>query len=418
MRFIRVLVTLTTVGVASALFFASPALAVSTFHRGACGDGTTSITQGVDSLTGHGNLAVSASFMGFSAVNGSLKAQMKNGLVMGEVAQATWMKNRGCSGGRYFNAKNRLLTKGEKAATRRPANIEPRKVCVPHAKGCKRITIVVRKAFPTSCWNGDSNRVLMWLWVRSPSKPVKPKHPVKKLVSATATATVTIPVAASAASAASSAAAAACPGNTAAAASAASAASATVVASVSASVTETATGATYKKAYKKAYDKALKEANKRAQELAADAVASAASAASSAAAASCSVTTPPPVTPPPANPQPAPVCFGSAAHLQVGGDVFLYCEVVVPSGATIAGETMQKVSGPSDATVNGLIPSDVRWDLTPCPAGRQCYRAHLWAGSTLGDLVVEFKVSAIFSTGSTTNGSTEVTVPIRPEVVF
>jgi hypothetical protein len=128
--------------------------------------------------------------------------------------------------------------------------------------------------------------------------------------------------------------------------------------------------------------------------------------------------TPPPVTPPPVNPQPAPVCFGSAAHLQVGGDAFLYCEVVVPSGATIAGETMQKVSGPSDANVNGLVPSDVRWDLTPCPVGRQCYRAHLWAGSTLGDLVVQFKVSAIFSTGSTTTGSTEVTVPIRPEVVF
>lgn len=126
----------------------------------------------------------------------------------------------------------------------------------------------------------------------------------------------------------------------------------------------------------------------------------------------------PPPPPPPVNPQPAPVCYGTAAHLQTGGDAFLYCEVMPPSGATITGETAQKVSGPSDANVNGLVPSDVRWDLSPCPSRTQCYRAHLWAGLSTGNLVVRFSVSAIFATGPTTSGFTDATVPIKVEFPF
>lgn len=122
---------------------------------------------------------------------------------------------------------------------------------------------------------------------------------------------------------------------------------------------------------------------------------------------------PPPQQPPPKeNPKPAPACR-PIAHLQYGADAFVWCEVVVPAGATLSGERMRKVSGPSDTRIDAPIPVDVRWDNTPCPSGTRCYRARVWAGRTDGDFVYEFEIFANFATGPTTTGTVQGSIRIE-----
>lgn len=143
-------------------------------------------------------------------------------------------------------------------------------------------------------------------------------------------------------------------------------------------------------------------------------------------------TTPPPPTceqagncpPPPVNPAPAPVCYGTKAHLQQNGDDYLFCEVIVPSGATtVTGEMVTKLAGSTaDSSVSSLEPW-ARWDDTPnhpspCPANTKCYRIHMWAGTQTGWLNLRFTVTAIFPTGSNQTGSTDVAVPIKAEAPF
>jgi hypothetical protein len=145
-----------------------------TYELASCADGTTSVSAGVNDLARRGNLAVTASFMGFDSVNGNVAKQLKNNLILVESAQVKVAHNRGCSGGRYFNAKPRLIGKGEKLMIRRPADIAPSTVCLPHASGCKLIMRTVFRFLPASCWNGDTVTLVVLIWVTAPTKAPSP----------------------------------------------------------------------------------------------------------------------------------------------------------------------------------------------------------------------------------------------------
>lgn len=82
--------------------------------------------------------------------------------------------------------------------------------------------------------------------------------------------------------------------------------------------------------------------------------------------------------------------MGSPAHLYVGGNAYIWIEASDPDGDAVS----VQVSASGAGTVAGLVPSDVRWDGTPCPSGKSCYRATAWAGDTPGTLTITAKVTA------------------------
>ena len=82
--------------------------------------------------------------------------------------------------------------------------------------------------------------------------------------------------------------------------------------------------------------------------------------------------------------------MGSPAHLYVGGNAYIWIEASDPDGDAVS----VQVSASGAGTVAGLVPSDVRWDGTPCPSGKSCYRATAWAGDAPGTLTITAKVTA------------------------
>ena len=98
--------------------------------------------------------------------------------------------------------------------------------------------------------------------------------------------------------------------------------------------------------------------------------------------------TPEPPKPPVDNP-PSIEVKGSPAHLYVNGNVAIFVEAWDPDGDDIAVKATA-----TGGTVSGLVEVDTRWDGTACPAGRVCYRATAWGGSTAGTMTVTFTVTA------------------------
>ena len=114
----------------------------------------------------------------------------------------------------------------------------------------------------------------------------------------------------------------------------------------------------------------------------------------------CGSTPPPP--PPPVDNPPVVHIYGAPAHLYTGGNAALWIEASDPDDDALqvsvrAGgqNTCQQENGKYTTNcVTGLIPMNVRWDGTPCPAGVKCYRATAWAGSTPGNFTAIAKVIA------------------------
>lgn len=94
--------------------------------------------------------------------------------------------------------------------------------------------------------------------------------------------------------------------------------------------------------------------------------------------------------PPPVDHKPVVNIMGSPAHLYVGGNAYVWIEAFDPDGDAVS----VQVSASGAGTVAGLVPVDIRWDGTPCPSGKACFRATAWAGSTPGDMTITVKVTA------------------------
>ena len=100
--------------------------------------------------------------------------------------------------------------------------------------------------------------------------------------------------------------------------------------------------------------------------------------------------TPTPEPPkPPVDNLPSIEVKGSPAHLYVNGNAAIFVEAWDPDGDDIAVKATA-----TGGTVSGLVEVDTRWDGTACPAGRVCYRATAWGGSTAGTMTVTFTVTA------------------------
>lgn len=82
--------------------------------------------------------------------------------------------------------------------------------------------------------------------------------------------------------------------------------------------------------------------------------------------------------------------MGSPAHLYVNGNAAIWIEAFDSDGDAVN----VSVSASGAGWVAGLVPSDVRWDGTPCPSGKSCYRATAWAGATPGNMTVTATVTA------------------------
>lgn len=113
----------------------------------------------------------------------------------------------------------------------------------------------------------------------------------------------------------------------------------------------------------------------------------------------------PPDNPPTDNP-PVVNIMGSPAHLYVGGNAYVWIEASDLDGDAVS----VQVSASGAGTVAGLVPSSVRWDGTPCPSGKSCYRATAWAGNTPGNMTITATVTA---KGKTATDS--VTFPVRAD---
>jgi hypothetical protein len=99
--------------------------------------------------------------------------------------------------------------------------------------------------------------------------------------------------------------------------------------------------------------------------------------------------------------------MGSPAHLYVGGNAYVWIEASDSDGDAVS----VKVSASGAGTVAGLVPSAVRWDGTPCPSGKSCYRATAWAGSTPGSMTVTATVTA----GGKSGEPDSATFPVKPD---
>jgi len=77
------------------------------------------------------------------------------------------------------------------------------------------------------------------------------------------------------------------------------------------------------------------------------------------------------------------------AHVFQGGNDYIWCEASDPDGDALT----VNIVGDSYGHVSGVIPSDVRWDGTACPAVTSCYRATLW-GDNVGTAHITATVTA------------------------
>lgn len=77
-------------------------------------------------------------------------------------------------------------------------------------------------------------------------------------------------------------------------------------------------------------------------------------------------------------------------HVYVGGNQAIWCETSDPDGDTVS--TPSFSTSNSNARVTSVISGVNRWDGTPCPSGKTCYRATLW-GDTAGMVTITATVS-------------------------
>jgi hypothetical protein len=149
-------------------------------HQGACARSTDSISKGVGDLKYNGVLQEHANAVGIHGYNGSLTKQMEEKLVVGTAVHATAMSNNGCDGaGGTFGAGTRVIEKGEHVVVRIPPKYG-KEVCRHPSSNCKKIRIVVNTAFPVSCWNKNTGRLEVWIWIRKPHHVRPPHHPHHK----------------------------------------------------------------------------------------------------------------------------------------------------------------------------------------------------------------------------------------------
>jgi hypothetical protein len=130
----------------------------------------------------------------------------------------------------------------------------------------------------------------------------------------------------------------------------------------------------------------------------------------------CNSSPPPPSNPkcPDGRPVPKDGCdrapvvniMGSPAHLYVSGNAYVWIEASDPDGDAVS----VKVSAAGSGTVAGLVPVTIRWDGTPCPSGKKCFRATAWAGSTPGTMTITATVTA-----GGKSDSDSATFPIKPD---
>lgn len=111
--------------------------------------------------------------------------------------------------------------------------------------------------------------------------------------------------------------------------------------------------------------------------------------------------------PPPVDHKPAVNIMGSPAHLYVGGNAHVWIEASDPDGDAVS----VKVSATGAGTVSGLVPVDIRWDGTPCPSGKSCFRATAWAGDTPGNMTITATVTANGLSGDPDS----VTFPVKAD---
>lgn len=91
------------------------------------------------------------------------------------------------------------------------------------------------------------------------------------------------------------------------------------------------------------------------------------------------------------------------AHLYVGGNGYVWIEAYDPDGDPVS----INVVGSGAGWIAGIIPVSIRWDRSPCPSGKQCFRATAWAGSSPGMFYVNTTATAGGKSASVT-GNFEV----------
>ena len=310
---------------------------------------------------------------------------------MARVAKATRTNNEGCDGrGGRFGAGKRTLNKGEKVVIKLPAKYAKSDLCTKASATCKRVRITVSFAAPVSCWNGNSGKVVVEIFVREPKKST-PKPPAAKPADTT-------PV---------------CTGGG--------------IWNGVQCVMQSNTNATTQDARQACEAKVggswngdqcvinitnnTSQVNSNEQTV----VNVCSNVNSPGGVVHCDTTPPPPAQKcPDGRPVPKDGCdrppvvniMGGAAHTYVGGNVAIWIETSDPDGDA---QTLEVV-GDSFAHISGVIPSSVRWDGTACPSGKQCWRATLW-----GDKVGTAKVVASVTAGGKTVVSQPAYVPIKPD---
>ena len=111
--------------------------------------------------------------------------------------------------------------------------------------------------------------------------------------------------------------------------------------------------------------------------------------------------------PPPADRKPVVNIMGSPAHLYVNGNGYIWIEASDPDGDSVT----VRLSASGQATVSGLVPSDIRWDGTACPSGKTCFRATVWAKSSPGDATI----TAVSTANGVDSDPDSVTFPVRAD---
>jgi len=146
-------------------------------HKGACARGGDNISVNVHDFAANGVVGQFGSAMGIKSFNGSVTKQVISQLVIGKVAVSVTTKNHGCDGsGGVFGAGGRALFKGEHVAVKVPASIGKSACAHPGEKGCVPKEITVTQGFPTSCWNLNTGKIRVVIWVHKSHK----KHKAKK----------------------------------------------------------------------------------------------------------------------------------------------------------------------------------------------------------------------------------------------
>jgi hypothetical protein len=90
--------------------------------------------------------------------------------------------------------------------------------------------------------------------------------------------------------------------------------------------------------------------------------------------------TPPPPPPPPSDTPPQISCTWQPHVFEKGGNVYGWCETIDPDGDVMSLNVEVDAATPY-AHISGVVPSDVRWDGTACPAGTKCWRFTIWGDS-------------------------------------